>query len=101
MRERETSQEESGFDPLISKSYTGRLIYLTIELRGVVEEQIRIDLEKTTLTLSISENEKTLRKVIQVPEGVRLFRKKFSDGILEIVLEKPASPYYRQRKVRF
>jgi len=100
MRKRDTLQEESGFDPPISKSYTGRYVYLTIVLQRVAEEQIRIDLEKTTLTLSISENEKTFRKVIRIPEGVRLFRKKFSDGILEIVLEKPASPYYQRRNVR-
>ena len=93
MRKRNTLQEESGFDPPISTSFTGRHIYLTIDLRGVAEEQIRIDLEKTTFTLSISANEKTYRKVIRIPEGVRLFRKKFSDGMLEIVLEKPASPY--------
>ncbi|MFY9749545.1 MAG: Hsp20/alpha crystallin family protein [Methanoregula sp.] len=100
MRERDTFQEDSGFDPPISKSYTGRHIYLTIDLQGVAEEQIRIDLEKTAFTLSIYENEKTFRKVIRIPEGVRLFRKKFSDGILEIVLEKPASSYYRRRNAR-
>jgi HSP20 family molecular chaperone IbpA len=67
----------------------GRCIHVSIGLPGVAEEQIRIDLEKTTFTVSISENEKTFKKAIKVPQGARFFKKKFSDGVLEIVLEKP------------
>ena len=78
------------FDPPVRMTDEGRHIHLSINLPGVVEEQIRIDLEKTTCTLCILENEKMVKKAIRVPQGVRLFQKKFSGGVLEILLEKPA-----------
>jgi HSP20 family molecular chaperone IbpA len=67
----------------------GKYLHVSIGLPGIAEEQIRIDLERTTITLSIWDDERMFEKVIQVPSGARIFKKKVSDGILEIVLEKP------------
>lgn len=88
MKKRGKSQDNIVFDPPTRITGDGRCIRIYIDLPGVTEEQIRIDLEKTTFTLSISDNEKTFRKTIHVPEEVRLFKKKFSLGVLEIFLEK-------------
>ena len=82
-------EDNGSFDPPVRMTDDGRCIHVSIGLPGVAEEQIRIDLEKTTFIVSISENEKTFKKAIKVPQGARFFKKKFSDGVLEIVLEKP------------
>ena len=87
---RDRNENRTAFDPLISMTDDGRHIHVTFDLPGVTEEHIRIDLEKTTCTLCIQDEERMVKKAIQVPQGARLFRKKFSDGILEIVLDKPA-----------
>jgi HSP20 family molecular chaperone IbpA len=83
-------QDSTMFDPPVRTTDDGRYLHFSIDLPGVVEEQIRIDLEKTTCTLCILKNEKMVKKAIRVPQGARFFQKKFSDGVLEIFLEKPA-----------
>ena len=83
-------RDNAAFNPPLHITDDGRYIHLSIELHGIVEEQIRIELEKTTCTLCILENEKIVKKAIRVPQGARFFQKKFSDGVLEIFLEKPA-----------
>jgi HSP20 family molecular chaperone IbpA len=87
---RNNYQDSPLFDPPVHMTDDGRQIYVSISLPGVTEEQIRIDLEKTTFTVSVSGNEKIFKKVIQIPQGARFFKKKFSCGVLEIFLEKPA-----------
>jgi HSP20 family molecular chaperone IbpA len=73
--------------PLTEVTETGGSICVTCHLQGIPEEEIRIDLEKGQLTLYASkQNEMYLRK-ITVPEGSRITRKKFHDGILELTLE--------------
>jgi len=90
MKKRGNPQESTAFDPSIRMTDDGRYIHVRIGLPGVMEEQIRIDLEKTIVTLSISDDEKTFRKSIQIPQEARFFKKTFSDGVLEISLEKRA-----------
>jgi HSP20 family molecular chaperone IbpA len=91
MKKQGNKKDSMAFDPPISMTDDGGRSYIRIDLPGVPEEKIRIDLEKTTFTVSVSGDENALRKAIWVPEGVRIFKKKFSDGVLEIILEKPAS----------
>jgi HSP20 family molecular chaperone IbpA len=86
---RTTIQNRNGFHPPVRMTDDDRNVYISIGLPGVKEEQIRIDLEKTTLTLSISNGGKISRKIIHIPKGARFFQKKLSDGMLEIILEKP------------
>ncbi|MDD1693243.1 MAG: hypothetical protein LUQ71_00815 [Methanoregula sp.] len=88
---REKPERSTSFDPPVGMTDDGRYIHVSIDLPGVAEEQIRIDLEKSTVTLSIAADHKTSRKAIGVPRGARFFKKKFSDGVLEIILEKEVS----------
>jgi HSP20 family molecular chaperone IbpA len=75
--------------PPTSISESGRLICIVSQIHGIPEDEIRIDLEKTQLVIS-SANEKTaILQTITVPEGSRISKKKFRDGILEIILERP------------
>ncbi len=88
MNERERFNDSTAFDPQVRLTDDGRYIHVSIGLPGVVEEQIRIDLEGTTFTVTIADNGNTCQKAIDVPLGARVFTKKFSDGVLEIILEK-------------
>jgi HSP20 family molecular chaperone IbpA len=81
--------ESAVFDPPVHVTKNGREIHISIDLPGVTEEQIRIDLENTLFTVSILNNDKPVKKTVQVPKGARFYKKKFSDGVLEIFLEKP------------
>jgi HSP20 family molecular chaperone IbpA len=70
-------------------SEDGSSILIVSQLHGIPEEDIRIDLEKTQLIISALMRTETVMRKITVPEGSRISRKKFRDGILEIVLERP------------
>lgn len=83
-------ERSSAFSPTIHRRDEGRTIHVTIPLDGIAEEQIRFDLEKTTLTLSVTRDSEVIKKTLRVPGGTRFFKKKIHDGILEIILEKPA-----------
>ena len=80
----------SAFNPTVNRRDEGRTIHVTVPLDGIAEEQIRFDLEKTTLTLSFTRDSEVVKKTLRVPGGTRFFKKKIHDGILEIILEKPA-----------
>jgi HSP20 family molecular chaperone IbpA len=86
----ENSAEKKAFDPPVSVTDTGRDLHLSIGLPGVSEEQIRLDLEKTTFIVTILDHDKPVKKTIRIPKGARFYKKKFSDGVLEIFLEKPS-----------
>jgi HSP20 family molecular chaperone IbpA len=67
----------------------GKSICITSQLPDIPEEKIRIDLERTRLIISASkQNEKVMREII-VPDGSRISEKKFKDGVLEIILDRP------------
>lgn len=79
------------FDPPVRVSHQGKEYHICIDLPDTTEEQIRIDLEKTALTLSIVRDGAVDKKLIRIPGGLRLFRKKVTAGVLEIILEKPVT----------
>lgn len=62
---------------------------LTI-LPDIDEEKIRIDLENNALlvTITASGAKVQYQKKIVIPCNVRFLKKHFSDGVLEIILEK-------------
>ncbi|PWR73715.1 Hsp20/alpha crystallin family protein [Methanospirillum lacunae] len=62
---------------------------LTI-LPDIDEEKIRIDLEnnESLITITASGTRVQFQKKIVIPCDVRLLKKRFSDGVLEIILEK-------------
>ncbi len=81
----------NGFNPPVSITESNSHLTITIGLHGVPEEKIRIELEKTILMVMVSDDGKLLRKIIHVPEGVHIFKKKFSNGILEVILVRQVS----------
>jgi HSP20 family protein len=68
----------------------GKFLRIVTELPGVAEEKIKIDLENdaTSITIVASDSVKQYKKVITIPRQVRFSKKRFSDGVLEITLEK-------------
>lgn len=79
-------EEISALSPYTTDA--GRYLRITVPLPGVAEEQIRIDLESTLCRINVSGCEK-IQKTIPIPKGTRFVKKKFSDEVLEILLEKP------------
>ena len=68
----------------------GKFLRILTELPGIAEEKIRIDLENssTSITIVATDTVKQYKKVIVIPCEVRFRKKKFSDGVLELTLEK-------------
>jgi len=67
----------------------GNYFLVTVELPGIEEEDIRIDLEKNVLVVSWSDHHSDyFREELVLPKKGRLMRKKFNNGNLQIVLEK-------------
>jgi HSP20 family molecular chaperone IbpA len=75
-------------EPAITVLDEGKFLRIIAELPGILEEKIRIDLEKTSVTIVASDTGKTYKKVITVPCDIRFSKKRFSEGILELILEK-------------
>ena len=82
-------EDPSITSPPTGVSERGRRICVIIHLHGISEEKIRIDLERTQLIVSASQNSGMVVRKVTVPEGSRISGKKFRDGILEITLERP------------
>jgi HSP20 family molecular chaperone IbpA len=68
----------------------GKFFRILTELPGIAEERIKIDLETSPATVIIvaSDSVKQYKKVIAIPCEVRFSRKRFSGGVLELILEK-------------
>ncbi len=71
-------------------SENGRSICIISQLHGIPEEDIRIDLDKAQLIISAMIRTETIMRKITVPTGSRISKKKFRNGILEIILERPS-----------
>jgi HSP20 family molecular chaperone IbpA len=79
-------------EPATTLIEDGRSLRILTQLHGMAEEKIKIDLEKTTITIVASDTLVQYRKMITLPCEVRFSKKRFSDGILELILEKIRSP---------
>ncbi|MGD0079983.1 MAG: hypothetical protein ABSB80_04975 [Methanoregula sp.] len=68
----------------------GKFLRILTELPGITEEKIKIDLENhsTSVTIVASHPMKQYKKVITIPWEVKFSKKRFSDGVLELTLEK-------------
>ncbi len=69
----------------------GKFLHILTELPGVHEEMIRIDVEKTTVTIAASDAGKQVKKMITLPCEVSFCMKRFSGGVLTVTLEKKGS----------
>ena len=65
-----------------------KIVRIRSELPGIAEEKIRIDLDKNSVTILASDATNQYKKVISLPFDVKFSKKRFSDGVLELVLEK-------------
>jgi HSP20 family molecular chaperone IbpA len=81
--------EKNTIVPSTGISETGISFKIISQLPGISEDTIRIDLEGTQLTISISDQNPTVVQKVTVPEGSYICKKKFRDGVLEIILERP------------
>ena len=68
----------------------GKFLRILTELPGIAEEKIKIDLEKSSTSVNIlaTDTDKQYRTSISVPCEVRFCKKRFSNGVLELTLEK-------------
>ncbi len=68
----------------------GKILRIITKLPGIAEEKIKIDLENrsTSVTIVATDSVIQYKKVITIPCEVRFCKKRFSDGVLELTLEK-------------
>ena len=88
--DRKQIASEKPAEPVTLLLDEGKSLRIIAELPGITEEKIFIDLEKHELAISATEtgSDKKFRKVIVLPIEVRLGKKKFKRGILDLTLEK-------------
>lgn len=77
-------------EPSVTLSDEGTFLLILTKLPEVIEEKIRINLENhsTLVTIMASNSSIQYKKEIILPCKVRLSKKRFSDGVLELILEK-------------
>jgi HSP20 family molecular chaperone IbpA len=82
-------------EPVTTVIDEGKFLRILTELPGIAEEKIKIDLENhsASVTIVAVNTIKQFKSVITIPCEVRFSKKRFSDGVLELTLEKtnPAS----------
>lgn len=69
----------------------GKFLRIRVELPGITEEKIRIDLENHLNLVTIVASHTTgiqYKKVITIPCKVRFSKRRFFNGVLELILEK-------------
>ena len=68
----------------------GRFVRIITEIPDISEEKIKIDLEICSHSITISANHEGIqyKTEIKIPYKVRFRKKSYSDGVLEITLEK-------------
>ncbi|MGA2104551.1 MAG: hypothetical protein ABSG06_04065 [Methanoregula sp.] len=76
--------------PYTMISNSKKTIHIICQLQGVAEEKIRIDLEQGQLNIAAANNTREFIKKITVPDGSQISSKKFHEGILEILLDRPS-----------
>jgi len=72
----------------ITLSDNKKTLLITADLPDVTEENISVYLEDNSVTITALDDKVRYQKTIKVPSGVRLYKKNFHDGVLELVLEK-------------
>ena len=77
-------------EPATTHIDEGKFLRILTELPGIAEEKIKIDLENqsTSITIVASDTVFQYKKVITIPCEVRFSKKRFSNGVLELTLEK-------------
>jgi len=86
----ENSRPIKTIEPVTTLLDEGKFFRILVQLPGIAEEKIKIDLEDnaTTVIIVASGDEIHYEKVITLPLEVRFSKKRFSEGVLELTLEK-------------
>jgi HSP20 family molecular chaperone IbpA len=66
----------------------GKFLHIIANLPGITEEDIRIDLDKTTVTIASTGDGNADKQVVRLPCEAGFSNKRFSEGVLDIILEK-------------
>ena len=84
------TQSMKTIEPPVTIFDEGKFLRILTELPGVAEEKIKIDLENTSTSVTIVATDTAIqyKKVITIPCEVKFTKKRFSDGVLELILEK-------------
>ncbi len=77
-------------EPVTTIHDEGKFLRILTELPDIAEEKIRINLENssTSITIVAADTIKKYKKVITIPCEVKFSKKRFSNGVLELTLEK-------------
>ena len=77
-------------EPVTTLFDDGKFLRIRTELPGIAEEKIRVDLENssTLVTIVAADTEVQYKKVITIPCNVTFSKKRFSNGVLELLLKK-------------
>ena len=77
-------------EPVTTLLDDGKFLRILTELPGIAEERIRVDLENssTQVTIVAADTVMQYKKVITIPCDVKFSKKRFSEGVLELTLEK-------------
>jgi len=87
----DTTRPAETMEPATTLLDGGKFLQISAELPGVHEEMIRIDVEKTIVTIAASDAGKRVKKMITLPCEVNFCMKRFSEGVLTLTLEKNGS----------
>ena len=77
-------------EPVTTIIDDGKFLRIRTQMPGIAEEKIKIDLENhsTSVTIVATDTVFQYKKEITIPCEVRFCKKQFSDGVLELILEK-------------
>ena len=77
-------------EPVTTLVDEGKFLRILTKLPGIAEEKIKIDLDNssTSVTIVATDTVKQYKKVINIPREVSFCKKRFSEGVLELTLEK-------------
>jgi len=88
----EENLKNTGFiktiEPVTTLLDEEKIVRIRSELPGIAEEKIRIDLDNNSVTIWASDTKNQYKKVISLPFDVKFSKKRFSEGVLELTLEK-------------
>jgi len=88
--DREEKVQYAKDNPLMDIQEDDTYIYITIELRGINEEDIDVVIEKDCITLNVIMNGKTYSQPLRLSHPVKTTKNKisFNNGILDVILRK-------------
>ena len=90
MAVQDSTENYTTIEPITTIIDEGNCLHIRTELPDIAEERIKIDLthQSTSIIIVAKNTVKQYKKVISIPCKVRFSKKRFSNGVLELILEK-------------